>query len=294
MKNGILFFIALFCLSQSASLVRLSEAPPSVVGFWRLLAAALIMFGFQRYQTLRQSKPFWSSCSSNDIWATGLSGVFFFGHLWSFFIAAQNTSIANCMVLFSTNPLFTALGAWLLMKEPFIGHHRWSFGLAFTGIGILFFDRLNFSILRSGDFSALLSAIFFAGYILAGKKARKALPTTQYSWIVYLMTSILFGVVGLFQNTNWIQYQTKTWLAIAGTVIFPTLLGHALISHLLPRFNINVLSCGKLSEPLMSAIVAFFIFGETLSQRTLVAFGFTLSSGIVLMLPFIKKTLNKN
>ncbi len=280
-------------MSQSASLVRLSEAHPFVVGFWRLLASALIMAGLHFYISKKKGQVFWRSSSRSHGLATLVSGVFFFLHLWTFFVAAQTTSIANCMVIFSTNPIFTALGAWIWFKEKFERRHGMALSLAFLGIGLLFYDRLSWEIIGQGDFAALMSALFFSGYMLTGKKSRSFFSTENYTWIIYFITAILFGLAGLFIDVNWVDYPLKTWLAIAATVIFPTLLGHVLITYLLQYFNINVLSCGKLAEPALSAIVAFYLFGESLSSKTIFSFILTVFAVLVLMGPFLKKTFSR-
>ncbi len=197
------------------------------------------------------------------------------------------------MVIFATNPIFTAIGAWAWFREKFEKRHGLAFFFAFSGISILFHDRLNLESLRSGDFAALLSALFFSGYILTGKKSRHSMSTEQYTWIIYLMTAVFFGGAGLIKGVEWLDYPLKTWLAIAATVIFPTLLGHVLITHLLQYFNINFLSCGKLAEPIMSAIVAYFVFGELLNTKIVLAFSCTAIGVGALVYPYLKSLMSQ-
>lgn len=289
MKHLIFFFIGILSLSQSANLVRAAEVHAFVVGYWRLLAAALIMASLRIWSARQKKESFWQPMPKNIATATVASGCFFFLHLWSFFVAAQNTSIANCMVIFSTNPIFTAIGAKLFLQDKFERRHAFAFFLAFSGVAILFSDRFDFDTAKSGDIAALISAMFFSLYILTGKKSRLHMDTEQYTWIIYLLTAVLFFIAGESMAIPWTGYPTKTWLAIAGTVIFPTLLGHVLISHLLKYFNINWLSCGKLLEPIFSSIVAYFAFNEMLSYRTGLAFLCTAIAVVVLIFPYLQK-----
>lgn len=191
------------------------------------------------------------------------------------------------MVIFETNPIFTALGAWVLLKDKFEKRYALAFLLAFIGVGVLFSDRLDWDAARSGDFSALLSAFFFSIYIVTGKKARLNMSTDQFTWLIYSWTAILFLVVGLHQGVQWIGYPAFTWWAILANIVFPTLLGHTLITHLLKYFNINWLSCGKLMEPAFSALVAFLAFGETLKSGTLISFAFTVAAVLILFWPLL-------
>lgn len=293
MKHLLFFLVGIVSLSQSANLVRAAAVHAFVVGFWRLLASALIMAALRYWISRSERNSFWESVPKKIAFTTILSGLFFFLHLWTFFLAAQNTTIANCMVIFSTNPIFTALLARFVLEDKFEKRHGIAFSLAFIGIALLFSDRINLDSARFGDGAALVSAFFFSAYLLSGKKSRLHMSTEQYTWIIYSIAALLFFSAGEIDGTVWLGYPTKTWLAIAGTVLIPTLLGHVLISHILKYFNINWISCGKLTEPLFSSLVAYFAFGETLNLITIIAFSFTASSILVLISPLIISK-NKN
>lgn len=191
------------------------------------------------------------------------------------------------MVIFATNPLFTAFGAWLLLKDKFEKRYALAFLLAFSGVAVLVSDHLSWSQARSGDLSALASAAFFSVYILTGKKARMNMSTDQFTWCIYGWAALLFAVIGGIQNTQWTGYPDFTWWAILGNIIFPTLLGHVLFTHLLKFFNINWLSCGKLLEPALSSLVAFIAFKESLKNETLISFGLTAAAVLVLFWPLL-------
>ncbi|MGZ5280382.1 MAG: DMT family transporter, partial [Pseudobdellovibrionaceae bacterium] len=203
------------------------------------------------------------------------------------FYAAQNTSIANCMVIFATNPIFTALGAWIFLKDRFENRYALAFLFAFSGVAFLFSDHMSWDTARIGDFSALVSAFFFSIYILASKKARLQMNTEQFTWIIYSLATALFFISGLNLNVQWTGYPDHTWWAIAGTILFPTLLGHVLFTHLLKFFNINWLSCGKLAEPALSAAVAFLAFHETLKMDAIIAFALTALAVLILFWPLL-------
>ncbi len=287
LKHLLLFFLAILSLSQAANLVRAAAAPAVVIGFWRLLGAAAIMILIRAWNSRQSSTAFFERISLSTWWWSFLSGTFFYLHLRTFFYSAQNTTIANCMVIFSTNPIFTALGSMVLLKDKFEKRYALAFLLAFIGVAVLASDRLAWDQARSGDASALISALFFSIYIISGKKARLAVSTDQFTWIIYIWAAILFLLAGLIQQVNWVGYPNQTWLAIVGNIIFPTLLGHVLFTHLLKYFNINWMSCGKLLEPAFSTLVAWIAFHENLKMETLGSFGFTALAVVVLFWPML-------
>jgi drug/metabolite transporter (DMT)-like permease len=287
LKHLVLFFIAILSLSQAANLIRAAAAPPLMIGFWRLFGAASLMLILRAWNSRQNWSGFFEVPTRASWLWTFLSGSFFFMHLWTFFFSAQNTTIANCMVIFSTNPLFTALGASVLLKDKFEKRYALAFFLAFVGVAALVSDRLSWDQGRTGDLAALVSAFFFSLYILTGKKARLQISTDQFAWMIYGWAALLFLAVGMSQNVQWIGYPDLTWWAIAGNIVLPTLLGHVLFTHLLKYLNINWMSCGKLLEPAFSSIVAFLVFHESLKNETYVSFVFTALSVLVLFWPLL-------
>lgn len=283
----LLFWIAIFSLSQAANLVRWAGSPPSHIGFWRLLGAAAIMAAFAFFEHRRGQRLHLATWKRNLPWVFA-SGLFFFLHLWTYFYAAQNTTIANAMIIFSINPIYTALAAKFFFQDRLTKAHATAFLLAFTGIGLLMWEKLNWGEGFQGNLSALASGVFYTGYILTGKKARHDLTNSQLTSQIYFWTAILFFIAGTFEGIAWTGYPTSTWIAILGTILIPTLLGHVLFTYLLKHLNVTWMSCGKLTEPVLSAGMAFLIFSEIPQALTWVAFTFTTSAVIVLMGPQLR------
>ena len=164
----VLYFLALFCLAQSANIVRLVHAPIEILGFWRLLVSALILMPI----AMSKGNLISGYRQNPHLFLYSIfSGFFFYLHLWTFFYSAHHTSIAHCMIIYSVNPLFTALGAWFLFKEEISWRLLFAYVLAFLGIYQLMgsqFSLANIGENASGDWSALASAVFFVGYLLSG------------------------------------------------------------------------------------------------------------------------------
>ncbi len=296
MLHLILYLIAITSLSTSASLIRLAGAPVEVIGFWRLAASALFLLPFAlRTGNLKDHimKP------KKELLMVLLSALFFFAHLWTYFYSAQNTRIANCMIIFSINPLFVSLGSYLVFKERLTLRLLFAYIFAAFGIYNLVSHSLSFEAgFVKGDLAALVSAALFSGYLITGKKARMTLPNSDYTFIAYLITAILFGGSALAQSANFTDYGSMTWLAILLSVVFPTLMGHVLFSYLMKRMNLNFMSCGKLLEPALSAVMAYLIFHEELTASAIWAFAFAALAVLILFLPvgnlaFIKATVIK-
>jgi drug/metabolite transporter (DMT)-like permease len=278
-----LYLLSLFSLSQSANLVRWAEASPDMIGFWRLTVAALCILPLvYRNKSLQDT---WQNARAR-LPIIGLSASFFFLHLWTFVFAAQNTLISHCMIIFATNPLWTALGARVFFHERFTKRMLLAYTFGMTGLVLLVRQSVKFEIgLLPGDLMALLSAIFFAGFLLAGKKAREHTLNLPYSFFLYLITGLLFALSGAVRGVDFIHWPAHTWIAIAGTILLPTFLGHALFTWLMKFMNVNLMTCGKLMEPVLAALVAAYFFGETITSSAIAAFVLTATSVVILFGP---------
>jgi drug/metabolite transporter (DMT)-like permease len=292
-----LYFIALLCLSQASNLVRWTNAPIEQIGFWRLGIASLLVFIFLKL-IRREKKEF---AGRAKVW-TLLSGFIFFLHLWTYFFAVQNAPIAQVMIIFSSNPLFTAALTFFVLKEKISKRLVVAYILAMIGLYILINDSskqgshgmIGEYTTFSGNISALLSAILYSAYMFTGKLARREITNSQYASLAYLITALGFGITGLIRGTEMLPTHDQTWAGIALLILFPTLMGHALFTYLLQKMDINVISCGKLAEPMFSAIVALWLFSEGISAMTALAFGFTSSAILILFgpeLPWVKRQL---
>lgn len=294
MKNSLLYILAIFSLSQAANLVRLAQAPALIIGFWRLLSSALVLLPFFLWRHHR-THGHWNILAQTPqdslpprkfLGMTLLSAFFFFTHLWTFFLAAQKTSIANCMILFSLNPLVVALISSQILKIALPRRLIFAYPIALAGLVALLWNDLNDSLLSSshglGNASAIISSIFYAAYILSSMKVRQTTSNLKFATVMYFFTSLLFFICCLFSQLPLIDYPSITWLAIAGNVLIPTLLGHFLFTYLLQHLNVNLMSCGKLIEPVFSSAVAFFAYHEQLKSGIYLSFALTSLSLLIL------------
>lgn len=285
MPHILLYFIALLSLSTSSSLAKLNQMPVEVLGFWRLTIAATLL-GLWVFVVKRTPFP----KLEKRLWWLALSGAFFFGHLWTYKYAAKNTSIANTMILFATTPVWSTFGSVLLFKEKLTVRLISAYILAALAVFILLYNQLHFhGANANGDISALISALFYALFMLSGKRSRAEYPHLIVSNIQYLVCAFLFLMVTLSTGSNFTGYGNLSWASVICQVLIPTFLGHFLFTYLVQFMNLGVMTCGKLVEPIFGAIIAYLVFKENLTTEAFIAFGLISVSLIVLFAPNIFK-----
>lgn len=291
MPHLLIYFFALICLSTASSWAKLNQMPAEVLGFWRLSIAALILITYQL--VYKRQKLLQNSKSMRWIIA---SGFFFFLHLWTYKYAAKHTLVSLMMILFATNPIWTAVFNIYAFKEKITFRMWTSFFIAFIGIYLLVQDQLKFSSENSlGNLSALVTAIFYAIYLITGKKARMNISNLNFACLQYAFCAILFLIASVFTKSELIgDYSQISWVSVLGLVLIPTLLGHFLFTHIMSHMNLAVMTCGKLIEPVLATIMAYFLFQEKLTAMTAVAFVFTSIAILNLFWPQIKFAFKNN
>lgn len=285
MRYYLLFFLALLALAQSPNIIKFSQVPINVFGFWRLFIASIILLGIHAIHSYSRNKPSKNSTKSNfqkeflnfknsqNFIFMIVLGVLFFTHLWTFFFAAKNTKIANAMIIYSVNPLFTALGSFLFFNERFTWKLFFSYLLAFSGILLIFSSGFELhSAQLLGDASALLSAFLFALYALLSKQVRKNVDNSLFASFVYFVTAICFGLVGIYMKQNFTHYTLIDWSTIAASILIPTLLGHALFTFLLNHLSLTKMTLGKLIEPIIASFMAYLVFHEPVQSTAIISF----------------------
>ncbi len=289
MPHLLLYFLALACLSTASSWAKLNQMPVEVLGFWRLALAAAILITYQIFfkkQKLIQN-------AKNMRWIIA-SGFFFFLHLWTYKYAAKHTLVSLMMILFATNPIWTAIFNIYAFKEKITARMWVSFLIAFFGIYILVQDQLKFSQENNlGNFSALITAVFYAIYLITGKKARMNISNLNFASLQYSVCALFFGLACLFANSNPVaSYSQISWISVLGLVFIPTLLGHFLFTQVMSHMNLAVMTCGKLIEPVLATILAYFLFQEKITSTTLIAFVFTSIAILNLFWPELRSKLS--
>jgi drug/metabolite transporter (DMT)-like permease len=269
--------VGLCAASQSGNLVRLGHAPAEAIAAWRLLMASAVLLPFawrQRAALANLGRTDWA--------VLGLAGLALAAHLVTWIAGVQHTTVANAMLFFAVNPVFTALGA-RLYGERATPRLLLSIALGLVGVAVIGVGDL--SLARDqlpGDGLALLSAALFSAYFLLGKHVRKRLPNTLYVALLYGVAAIACFSLLAFEGAATLAYDPQTWLCFGLMALIPTLLGHSALNHALRWLPASRIAAATLVEPLLGGMVALLPWREPLTPAA--GLGYTLIAASVLVL----------
>ncbi|MBU4533251.1 MAG: DMT family transporter [Firmicutes bacterium] len=253
--------LGVLAVSFSSIFTKMADAPPTVIAFYRLGLATLVLLPFAlRGLPLKELR----SISRQDLKLAFAAGSLLALHFTVWITSLNYTSIASSTVLVTMQPLFVIAGSFLILKERIGTVALLATGLALTGsiiVGISDFQVGEQALY--GDFLALMGAGFVAGYVLIGRSLRARLCVVSYTFLVYgSCTLVLLGFC-LATSAPLYPYPGTDWYCFIALALIPTLLGHSVFNWALRYVKATVVSVSILGEPVGASILAYFIFAET-------------------------------
>ena len=256
--------------------VRLSDTAPGASAFWRVALASLPLWlwvGMSPRPAQTRSLPW------RPLLAAGLC---FAGDLAAWHISILYTSVANSTLEANFAPIFVTLGAWLMFRQHV--SRLFLIALAVTLGGAALLIGPNFALggrALLGDALGVLTAIFYAGYMLAIKAASGRATTaaimavsTSFAAIALLPYSLATAAVFLPQSAG-------GWLVLIGLALIPHVAGQSLIAYGFTHLPAAFSSVSLLLQPVLAAIYAWALLGEILGTEQMLG-GFVVLAGIYL------------
>ena len=245
MKYFLLLLLGVLGCSMSPVFVRYSTAPSMVLVIYRMGITMLLLAP----AVWRCRKEF-LALPKKSLLLCGASGVMLGVHFATYFEAVKNTSIAASSVLCNMSALFVALLSVLILRKKLSAGAWLSILLAFAGAVVVALADGGGSQDTAlwGNFLALLSAVFIAGYTLAGSVCRKSVNTTVYTYLVYCMAFVTVLVLTVVSGTPVLGYGGINFAVALGMAVFCTLLGHSMFSLVLKYLSAPLVSTVQLLD----------------------------------------------
>ena len=204
-------------------------------------------------------------------------------HFGAYIGSLSFTTIAHSLALVYTAPIFSALLSWWLLGETLKPRQWTGIVIAVTGVAIMagFEPRFDRTMLI-GDALALLSAVTFAIYSIAGHRQRHHVSLLVYAGAIYLAGGLwLLPLAAL--NFSARGYTLPAILSVVALAVIALGVGHTLYNAALRRMratNVNLIATQEVTGGILLGIL---LLGEIPSLATLTGIGVTLV-GIILVL----------
>jgi drug/metabolite transporter (DMT)-like permease len=241
--------------------VRLADTGPTASAFWRVALAMgplWLWVWMSPRGTAQAAAPLpWKSLV--------IAGLCFAGDLGAWHISIMYTSVANSTLEANLAPIFVTLGAWLLFRQSV--SRLFLIALAVTLGGATLLVGPNFALggrALAGDALGLLTALFYAGYMLAIKAASDSASTARIMAINTTVSAIALLPYSLATADVFLPQSGTGWLILTGLALIAHVAGQSLIawgfSHLPAAFS----SVSLLLQPVLAGIYAWVLLGEAI------------------------------
>lgn len=244
-------------------LAKLSETGPVATGMWRVLIAAPILWALVWSKRHGETEP--AARSWRDLVIMALAGVMLAADLAVWHASLGFTSVANATLFNNTVPIFVAILAFFVGPKP-----QRAFLLALAaamgGMALLMAGHAQMSARTlTGDAMAIATGLFYAVYLtaLAGVRTRRS---TALAMAVSTTAAIpLLFVAAWLAGESLLPQSLSGW----GVVLVLGLVAHAggqsLITSGLGGVPATLASVVLLLQPVVAALIAIPVFGETLA-----------------------------
>jgi drug/metabolite transporter (DMT)-like permease len=256
---------------------------PTASAFWRVTLAVpvlWIVYGLRRAPHERRHKGRGYFARSLLLVAAGLA---FAGDLAFWHKSIQLTSVANATLLANLASIFVTLAAWMFLRQRPSALFLAGLGAALAGVALLVHTSLRFSPTGlAGDAFGVVTAMFYAAYILAVKGLRDRGETTLHLMAVTsTITAVLLFPVALASGETLVPDSARGWWILAGLALLSHAAGQGLIAFALAHLPAAFSSVSLLFQPVMAAAFAWLLLAEPLA-RLQVAGGLVVLFGIYL------------
>ena len=251
------------------------------MAFWRVLIVTVFMFAAL---LLLDAKLLRVAPRDLGLFVVyGLIGIGVHQIVWISSVQYNGAAVAT--VIIYTAPALVAVVAARFMHEGMTRAKFLALVLTITGCALVarVYDARQIELNAVGLAVGIGSACTFATYSLLGR-----LATRRYSPWTALFYAFLFGTLFLLPIDLALgklmpaQLAPDGWGWLVFLALVPTLGGFAAYTIGLSHLPASVASILAAFEPVTTAIIAFFVFGETLEPLQLIGAGLILASVILL------------
>lgn len=257
-------FIALLvggvALGFSPIFVRLSDVGPVASAFWRLALALPFLWCW----ALAKGDPR-TALSKPVLGVALLAGVFFAADLSVWHWSIVYTAVANATLLANFTPIFVTLAGWFLFHQRVSALFLLGMITALAGTTVLVGPSFSGADRRlAGDGLALLAAVFYAGYMLSIKRAREGLSTAMLMALSGSVSVLVLLPVALLSPQPMLPSDAEGWAVLLALALVSQVLGQSLIAYAFAHLSAALSSLGVLTQPVVAAVLAWVLFGESL------------------------------
>ncbi|MCW8914955.1 MAG: DMT family transporter [Magnetovibrio sp.] len=242
--------------------VRLSELGPTATAFYRMALAIPALWLWLHWGNHTDVTE---QLSRREYVRLAWAGFFFAGDMSIWHFSIHYTTVANSTLLANLAPIFVTLFGFVLFKDRVSKLFLGGMVLALVGAVTLMGDSLQLSRQSFfGDVLGVITAVFYASYILAVGRLRARLATRVIMFWSTLFCAVFLLPLTWISGEAWVAQTWQGWAVLVGLALVAQVFGQGLIAYALAHLPASFSSVSLLFQPVVAALAAWVLFGEAL------------------------------
>ena len=195
-----------------------------------------------------------------------LPGVAFAGDLAAWHKAFEFTTLANATLLANFASILVAVAGYVWLRERL----GWTFALgataAFAGAGVLLgvdFGRGREPLI--GDALGLLTACFYAAYLLSVKLLRRDFGVAHLMAYTSSVAAAGLLIIAWASGETLVPRTAAAWSAVVALALVSHAGGQGLIAYALAHLPAGFATLSLLVQPVVTAAASWILFAQVLS-----------------------------
>ena len=249
-------------ISFSPVLVKVAHVGPTISGFYRVLIGGVVLVTIAAAR--RRGFP-----PRGHLLLAGFTGVLVAVDLALWHRAVHYIGPGLATILGNLQVFFMAAFGVVILGERLTRRMVLAIPIAIVGLVLVFGVEgdLTVTTYRLGVLFGMLTAIFYAAYLLALRRTTTKFPTTDATTTVAVLTVVavvVLGVLGLVEHESFAIPDRGTLAALVALGIGPQVVGWVLISGALPHVEVGRAGLLLLLQPSLA-----FVWDVVLLNRPL-------------------------
>jgi drug/metabolite transporter (DMT)-like permease len=256
-------------------LVRLSDTGPVATGAWRLILAMPLL-----YLAARGAKqtPHWPRRTL--VWMIAGAALFYALDLAAWNAAILRTKLGNSTLFGNTGSIVFAVYGLIIASRAPSPKQVIALSLALAGGALLMSGSYELSARHFfGDILALVAGLFYGGYLILIERSR---ATLQPLPLLFLATLFAIPPLVLISALFGEKFWPTDWTPLLLFALSSQVVGQGLLVYSIGVFPPLVVGLALLTQPIISALVGWMVFGEALTLTDVVG-AFAIAAGLVLV-----------
>jgi drug/metabolite transporter (DMT)-like permease len=297
-RGGVAAALAVVYVAWGSTFVAMRVAvrslPPLTMSGVRFLAAGLLLYSWCRWQRHRHPEAGWRAPTRREWRASAVLGIALpaagtGGAAW----AEQKIPAGTAALLLASVPVWMTITSRIVDNERISIRTAGGLVLGVAGVVILINPLAGAAPDLLASAVALGGALFWGcGSVYAKRAPRPGQPllASGMEMICAGVTLCLIGAAGgEFGHISAASFVSASGLALGYLIVFGSLLGYSTYEWLLHHASSQLAGTYAFVCPLVAVILGWWLLGEQISGRTLLAAA-AISAGVILIMIHAKQT----